>query len=70
MSLVGHVFGLVENFNIGNFSDTVNVITVNLCRMVLHIALYLSIAISDFDVISRSQQCQASLTESFMFLTD
>ena len=37
MFLVCEVSLLVENFNIGIFSDTVNVINVKLCRMVLHI---------------------------------
>ena len=35
MFLVGQVSGLVENFNIGIFSDTINVINVQLCIMVL-----------------------------------
>ena len=39
MFLVGQVSGLVENFNIGVFSDTLNVINVKLCVMVLHLSL-------------------------------
>ena len=35
MILVSQVFGLVEDFNTGIFADTINVITVELCMMVL-----------------------------------
>ena len=41
MFLVGQVSGLVENFNIGIFSDTINGINVKLCMMVLNIELHL-----------------------------
>ena len=41
MFLVGHVSGLFENFHTGVFPDTINVIKVILCKMVLHIELYL-----------------------------
>ena len=43
LCLVSHVSGLVENFNIGIFSDTINVIDVKHCIKVLllHIELYL-----------------------------
>ena len=43
-----HVFGrwLVENWNIGIFPDTINVIKVKLCMMVPHIDLYLFITLS------------------------
>ena len=34
--LVGQVLGLVENLNIGIFSDTRNVINVKICIMVLN----------------------------------
>ena len=44
MFLVGQVSGLVENFNIGIFSDTMNVTNVKLYMVVLHIELYLFIA--------------------------
>ena len=43
MFLIGEVSGLVENFNIGIFSGTINVISVKLCVMVLLIDLYLFI---------------------------
>ena len=33
--LVGQVSGLLENLNIGIFSDTISVINVKLCMMVL-----------------------------------
>ena len=38
---VGEMSGLVENFNTGIFSDTIDVINVKLCMMALHIELYL-----------------------------
>ena len=40
MFKVCQMSGFVENFNMGIFSDTVNVINVKLCMMVLHIELY------------------------------
>ena len=43
MFLVGQVSGLVENFNFRIYSDTMNVINVKLCTMVLLIELYLFI---------------------------
>ena len=46
MFLICRVAGLVENFNIGIFSKTMNVINVRLCMMVLHIGLYLLIILS------------------------
>ena len=39
MFLVGQVSGLVENFNIGIFSDTINVINVKLRMMILRFDL-------------------------------
>ena len=38
--------GLVENLNIGIYSDTINVINVKLCMMVLLIEFYLFIPLS------------------------
>ena len=38
--------GLVENFNIGIFSDTINIMYNKLCIMVLHIEPYLFITLS------------------------
>ena len=46
MFLVGQVSGLFENFNIGIFSDTMNVINVKLCMVVLRIKFYLLITLS------------------------
>ena len=46
MFLVSQVSGLVENFNMRVFSDTMNVINVKLCMMVLHTELYLFITLS------------------------
>ena len=58
MSFVGQVSELDENFDIGIYSDTIYVINVKLCMMVLLIELYLFIPLplSDPDHISRSQQ--------------
>ena len=41
MLLVGQVSGLIENFNMGISSDTINVINVKLCMIVLIHELYL-----------------------------
>ena len=41
MFFFGKVSGLVKNFNIGIYSDTINMINVKLCVMVLLIELYL-----------------------------
>ena len=46
MFLIGQMSGLVENFNIGIFSDTINVIYVKFLHEVLHIELYLFITLS------------------------
>ena len=57
--------------NIANFLETMNVIKVKLCMMVVLIALYPVVPLlSDLDCISRSQQCQTVLTENFIFLSD
>ena len=60
MFLVGQVSGLVENFNIGIFSDTRNLINVNVCMMVLLIELYLFIPLS-----STSTVFQIAMSNSF-----
>ena len=44
--VVGLASGDVENFNVGIYSDTIKVINVNLCMMVLLIELYLFIPLS------------------------
>ena len=41
MFMVGQVSGLAKNFNIWIFSDTINVIIVKLCMMLLCIEVYL-----------------------------
>ena len=46
MFMVSQVSGLVENFNIGIYSDTINVINVKLCMMILLTELYLFIPLS------------------------
>ena len=46
MFLIRQACGLVANFNTGIFSDTINVIKVKLCMMVLHTKLYLFITLS------------------------
>ena len=46
MHLVGQVSGLVENFNIGIYSDTILVVYVKLCVMVLLVELYLFMTLS------------------------
>ena len=59
---VGQVSDLVENFNIGIFSDTITVMNVKLCMIVLLIELYLFIRLSvtlSLDHISKSQQCHS-----------
>ena len=60
-----------KNFNAVIFSDTINVINVKLCMMVLLSELYLFISLSViFDHISTSQKCQTVLTAKFMFSFD
>ena len=60
MFLVGQVLGLVENFNIGICSDTINVVNVKLCMMVLLIEHYLfkplSVTLTIFSVHSSVEQ--------------
>ena len=46
MFFVVQVSGLVEHFNIGICSDTINLTNVKLCTMVLLIELYLFIPLS------------------------
>ena len=46
MFLLGQVSRLIKNFNIGIFSDTINLINIKLCMMVLPIELYLFIPLS------------------------
>ena len=67
MFFVGQVSGLVKNSNIAIYTDTINVINVKLCMMVLLIDYT---PFSDLDHISRSQQCQTVLTENFVFFSN
>ena len=46
MLLISQVSGLVKYFNIGIYSDTMYVINVEVCMMVLLIELYLFIPLS------------------------
>ena len=46
MFWVGQVSGLVENFNPGILSDTINVTKVKLCMVVVHVEFYLLITLS------------------------
>ena len=65
MFLVGQVSWLVENINIGIFSDTINIVNVKLFIMVLHIELYLFITI-----FQGHGGVKQFLTENFMLLSD
>ena len=69
MFLIGEVSGLVENFNIGIFSGTLNVINVNLCMVALFMELYLFILLLVTDHISRAQQYQTISSKNFIFLS-
>ena len=55
MIFVGQMSELVENFNIGIYSDTINVINVKLCIIVPLIDLHL---FKPVDRISRSLICR------------
>ena len=58
MVLIGEVSGLVKNFNNGIYSDTMNMINIKLCMMILLTELYMFIPLFIYlDQISRSQQC-------------
>ena len=69
MLYVGQVSGLVEDFNIWIYLDTINVINVKLRMMVLLIELYLFVPLS-YDHISRSKERRTVLTENFVFLSN
>ena len=58
--------GVAKKINIVIFSDTINVINVKLCMMLLLIELYLFILFSvmlTVELISRTQQCLTLLIE-------
>ena len=48
MFLVAKVSGLVKNFNIGIYLDTINVITVKLCMIELYLFITLSMTLTIF----------------------
>ena len=54
MFFTSQLSGLVENFNTGIYSDSIVVMNVKLCTMVLLIELYLIIPLSETDNFSRS----------------
>ena len=65
------VAGLVENFNIVIYSDTINVINLKLCMMILLIEFFLCIPLSvTLTIFQSSQQCQKVLTENFVLLSN
>ena len=70
MFLVSQVYGLVENLNMGILTDTINVINVRLCMMVLLIKCYmlipLSATLTKFEGHSNVEQ--KIVTENFIFL--
>ena len=70
MFSVSQVSRLVKNCNIEIFSDTINVISVKLCMMILLVELYLLIPFNVLDLISRLQHCRAVLSEHFLFISD
>ena len=67
--LVGQVSGRLKNFSIGIFADTIDVINVKLHDGTTRLALPVHFTFNDLDFISRSQQCQTVLAESFIFLS-
>ena len=74
MFMVGQVSWLVENFNIGIFSETINVMIYQtlsrLCDGTICWALPVHTTSSDLDYISRAQQYKTVKTENFVFLSD
>ena len=59
----------LQSLNVAIFSNTINIINGKHCMMIvlMYEALPSHIIFSDFDFISRSQQCQTVLTEKFVF---
>ena len=55
MFFISQVSGLVKNFNVGIYSDTIYVINVKLCMVVLLRALPAQNTFSDLGHISKSQ---------------
>ena len=59
-----------KNFNVAIFLDTVNMVNVKLCMMVVLTELYPFMPLCDPDSISKSQQGQTVLMEHFMFFSN
>ena len=69
MCFVCQVSWLVKNFNIGIYSDTINMINVKLYMMVLLIELYLFIPLSVTLMMCHGHSnLKTVLTENFVFL--
>ena len=63
MFFVNQVSGFVKNFNIGIYSDTINVINIKHCLMVLLIKLYLFIPLSVTLTICKGHSSVNSLNQ-------
>ena len=71
VSPAGRVSAFGKNFNIVIFSNTINMITVKVCMMVVLIELYLLIPLSLTLIIFQGHNIvETGLTENFMFLFD
>ena len=66
MFFVGHVSGLVENFYIGIYSDTIKMINVRLCMMVPLTERYLYIPLSVTLTISQGHSNVEQLYIKFL----
>ena len=69
MFFLGQLSGLVINFNIGIYSDTLTVINVKLCMMVLLIELYLYMPLSVTITIFQGHSSQTVFTANVVFLS-
>ena len=67
MFFVCQVSRFVENFNTGIYSDTIHLINVKVCMMILLIELYLFAPLPVIDRISKSEQCRTISTEIVVF---
>ena len=68
MFFVSQLSGLVENFNIGIYSDTVKVINVKTLHDSTSLSFTCSYHFSDLDHVLWSQQCWTVFTEAFIFI--
>ena len=67
----GRVSGHVENFNIGIYSDSINVLNVKICMMVLLIELYLFIPLSPWECSMKNRNSEKfcnALKDCFFYL--